>query len=444
VKNFFASVSPALAGVLAALEADQELWNLLTTPLMLTIIVLAGIGESSQALAGSPEPVDGRRQLFDAYVVEVLARRRSHERGTPERFLPAIRTLAAASTTMDSGVVVTDLDPEKAGAILTPAVKANFTKTGTAAIVVSGLAWTVGGALHFGGPAALIPVLLGALGLLVVWNQYSAPVRNQPAFLAMILAFTAAAAGLTAGATALLAESHRAVTTAGIAFYVAPIIVMAVSGLRDTSSTRTASILEQLVYLGAAVVGAGGLLLVSLRPLMLEGWALAAAPGVCFVIGVAAAVRYNNDESPSSEPFVTSRYVLLRAAAYAAVGTGLVFLLSDRWDGPFWEVLAGMVIGLIYAFAIAVFASVAFLDAWLIRAAMAASGEAVPWRRGFLQFAADRSLLTYVDGQYRFLHLLIRDHLATCDAQRLAEAVTRRRAELQKPRSSQPTARGTA
>ncbi|MEU5949015.1 hypothetical protein ABZ793_26125 [Micromonospora sp. NPDC047465] len=53
-----------------------------------------------------------------------------------------------------------------------------------------------------------------------------------------------------------------------------------------------------------------------------------------------------------------------------------------------------------------------------------------PWRRGYLRLAVDRSLLTKVDGEYRFIHLLIRDHLAGCDPDSLAAEVERRRATL--------------
>jgi hypothetical protein len=54
--------------------------------------------------------------------------------------------------------------------------------------------------------------------------------------------------------------------------------------------------------------------------------------------------------------------------------------------------------------------------------------ETVEPRTGTLH--VDRSLLTWSDGEYRFIHLLVRDHLAECHPVRLAQAVHRRRAQL--------------
>jgi hypothetical protein len=41
-------------------------------------------------------------------------------------------------------------------------------------------------------------------------------------------------------------------------------------------------------------------------------------------------------------------------------------------------------------------------------------GEPDPWRPRLLQFAVDRNLLILVDSEYRFVHLLFRDHLVGC------------------------------
>lgn len=65
-----------------------------------------------------------------------------------------------------------------------------------------------------------------------------------------------------------------------------------------------------------------------------------------------------------------------------------------------------------------------------LQSAAAVTGEHTPWRRSFLRFAADRSLLALVDGEFQFVHLLVRDHLAACDPPALADVVLRRRIEL--------------
>src|SRR5262249_28515970 len=73
-------------------------------------------------LAEKAEPTVRCRLLFDAYIVEVLARRRSNELGNPERKLRAIRTLAVASTKLGAGVRVPPLDFDEADRYLTDPV----------------------------------------------------------------------------------------------------------------------------------------------------------------------------------------------------------------------------------------------------------------------------------------------------------------------------------
>jgi hypothetical protein len=55
----------------------------------------------------------------------------------------------------------------------------------------------------------------------------------------------------------------------------------------------------------------------------------------------------------------------------------------------------------------------------------------LPWRRGaFLRYAAERYVLTKTGrGEYAFIHLLVRDHLAECDPDALAAKVDDRMAE---------------
>jgi hypothetical protein len=52
----------------------------------------------------------------------------------------------------------------------------------------------------------------------------------------------------------------------------------------------------------------------------------------------------------------------------------------------------------------------------------------LPWRRGaFLRYAAERYVLSRTGrGEYAFIHLLVRDHLAECDPDALAAKVDQR------------------
>lgn len=64
------------------------------------------------------------------------------------------------------------------------------------------------------------------------------------------------------------------------------------------------------------------------------------------------------------------------------------------------------------------------------QAALAVAGDPSPWRPGFLDELVARGLLVAVDGERRFVHLLVREHLAACDPCALASAVAQRRTEL--------------
>jgi hypothetical protein len=68
-------VGQPLAAVRDILQKDPTLWELLDTPLMLTIVTLAYAGESAEALLTRETPEDRRRHLFAAYVNRMFQRR---------------------------------------------------------------------------------------------------------------------------------------------------------------------------------------------------------------------------------------------------------------------------------------------------------------------------------------------------------------------------------
>ena len=107
VSAFLSRISPQLRGVADALAADEQLWEMLTTPLMLNIMALAYGDGSAPDVPAEGDPETRRRLLFDAYVVEVLARYRARTWGaSTARTLQALSTLARFTTAVDSGVQV--------------------------------------------------------------------------------------------------------------------------------------------------------------------------------------------------------------------------------------------------------------------------------------------------------------------------------------------------
>jgi hypothetical protein len=431
VKDYLASVSPAQLGVLSALEADEELWELLTTPLMLTIMMLARVDQSSQALTETAEPTGRRRLLFDAYVVEVLARRRSNELGEPERILRAIRTLAAAAAKLETGVLTPPLDPDKANRWLPePAKGVARLWIGPVAIMAAATAWTVASASRFGAVAGIVPVLLGLLFLLPMAPAAQARIVNRWAFAGIVLAVAAVPAALAVTVLALFAGPRWLLTAAGVAAALLTMLSVVVSGMWETPIRSKSSPRDQFYFTLIGLVAAGGVLLCAVRPRLIEGWALGIALGTCLFVSVLF------DPAPMAEtvtaPAGIHRVRRAQRYGYVAVGVLLVLVFADRWPGPFVEPVAGFVVGLIYGF-FAGFLLFEWLGTRLFKAAMVIAGEPVPWRRSFLRFATDRSLLTRTGGEYRFIHLLVRDHLATCDPVRLAGAVRQRRTELLTP-----------
>ncbi|MGH8907203.1 MAG: NACHT domain-containing protein [Egibacteraceae bacterium] len=68
-------VGRPLAGVRAALQDDPTLWELVETPLMLSIVVLTCQGNSAATLSAGGTPQQQRQQLFAAYVAAMFQRR---------------------------------------------------------------------------------------------------------------------------------------------------------------------------------------------------------------------------------------------------------------------------------------------------------------------------------------------------------------------------------
>jgi eukaryotic-like serine/threonine-protein kinase len=90
VDSYLAQVGHALAGAREALQADPTLWELLDTPLMLTIVTLAYAGQPAEALRTGRTLVERRQSLFATYVDRMFQRRSAathYTRQQTERWL---------------------------------------------------------------------------------------------------------------------------------------------------------------------------------------------------------------------------------------------------------------------------------------------------------------------------------------------------------------------
>jgi hypothetical protein len=85
IEGYLTQIGEPLAAVRQALQEDPTLWELLETPLMLTIVTLTYAGEPCTAFYASGTPEAKRRDLFAAYVDRMFRRRSAMTRYTRQQ-----------------------------------------------------------------------------------------------------------------------------------------------------------------------------------------------------------------------------------------------------------------------------------------------------------------------------------------------------------------------
>ncbi|MBU2669793.1 hypothetical protein KOI35_40420 [Actinoplanes bogorensis] len=436
VTAYLSMVSPRLAGVAAVLSADDDLWELLTTPLMLSVLVLAQDNEDWQVLLHGRSRSEQRRLIFDSYVVEMMARRREREVEGPVHAVRAIRTLALVTIELDYGVIVRSL---RSGTLRTSACRpivdaarmwiAPVSCVCVAAVGVAG-AWRFGSSVR---GVAFLAMLLAAMAVMPRWRRAGRLRHARTLVTGCLGAVVAAVATSTIVLVALAALVRMPFGPAGIV--TAPLIVAFIArGVWFPHREASEAWCRRLLVVG--VVGSGlALVFVQIQgqsgaDRLLAGISLLSGIlSLATVLGIAMPVGFHLD--PYTRNRTTGRLwrtlefvlMLLLAPAYG-------FLLVD----PVADTEPRSPVTLVAASLFLVFCAGASIAAVLwplvVVLSFRAAGEPNPWRQSYLRFAADRSLLVRTADGYRFVHLLIRDHLAHSDPEVLGAAVIRRRAEL--------------
>jgi hypothetical protein len=389
---FLDAVSPHLAGVGDALQADHELWELLTTPLMLNIMVLAQNHPDWEALGRARTPLQRRRALFDAYVVEVLARRRSGEVSEPRQTLRAVRTLAQATVLSNTGVTI-------------PTSSVYRTSSHRVSVALSNSGSFVD---RF---RPLMQVQPEMVGFWIYLPTFSIGTIPPTAFMALNFGYIG---GLMPGILCL-----------ALLWLWTPRRLPRCMALADR-----ARLARYLGYLGLAVFTILSFPVALTNLDHLEFLAL-----TLFVCGLVSGttmgfcVRLYDWILPGHSLFdIAERFTLVQLLGYS----GIMFFVPLIFGGSSprgpkimvgWLIAAsiGIVLGMLIEH---------LTSGNMTRFALLINGNQPPWAAPFLRFAADRSLLTYANKEFRFVHLLIRDHLSECDAERLAAEVSSRRTEL--------------
>lgn len=85
IDNYLTQIGKPLAAVRQVLQEDPLLWELLDTPLMLTIVTLAYAGQPAEAFHTRGTPVEQRQFLFTAYVNRMFQHRSAVTRYTRQQ-----------------------------------------------------------------------------------------------------------------------------------------------------------------------------------------------------------------------------------------------------------------------------------------------------------------------------------------------------------------------
>jgi len=462
VVTFFTDVSPRLGGVLDALRDDPELWELLTSPLMLNIVALAYGDRAAQALTAGGDQAQRRARLFDAYVVEVLARRRSNESDCAERTLRAVRALARASTQLYAGVAIVPLNFYTAQKVVDPGVSDIaaswlFPAWGAACGVV------VATAMGATWPGLVAGFLIWLLSLLLFARGTPAKAKAPRLLplaiwvLAMTMSITVVVLILRWLSLLLVNQPRLLVAGVGIAVTIALVkvadfaeiglewLIAACCLIAAYEAPRLGAPHDVLVGWAAGVAGAISWL--SIFVVIAHTGSIHDEMAVRLRLTpthrVSQALLYTSSIHDDTTVRPTSTHRMSQALLYTGTVVVMPIVLAGGWSASSWSSLAGWLAGVCYGFIPGVVLGY-LLTGPILGSMFTIAGESFPWRRALLRFTADRSLLTVVDGEYCFTHLLVRDYLAGCDPHRLADQVNRRRAELVAPHTvSAPSQQST-
>ncbi len=372
VLDYFAAAGPALDGARAAIEQDDELWDLVNSPLMLNVLLLAYQDRDPETVA---DLSDVRRELFDTFIVEVLSRRR---RATTRQYdartaVRSLRTLALRTRNRRGAQSVILRWPNADGR----------DADGSVTYLLHSICL----------PALLAGVVAGST--LVTVAQYGVLAGLTVAACALLLVYRLGSSG---NAVVLRMLDLSQLTVALVAF----VVGTAASGVLLVAATSLHD--GDLIFISGLLIGTIVGRAVRTLTLIPVYWRFLSARSSRWRIG----------------PWVLGGVV---------VGVALALLLgTGRTSTRLTEVMPGLIAGLVLL-GIRRYRppGASLLYRVLLDVLLCWTGQLAWRRRAFLMYAADRFVLARTaPGEYSFIHLLIRDHLADCDPDALAAKVDRR------------------
>jgi hypothetical protein len=430
-----------LTRVKAALDADPTLRELLNSPLMLNIMTLAFHGRDV------PLSVH-RRDLFDAYLTEVLSSRRL----APARYRidQVVRWLRYLASTATGAVLPSLRRPRLSGnlAAVPPEIAAGMTRVffpaafGGAASVAA--FWV---SLRFGVLTAYALVVVGTVLLPLLHLSFPVttprkavqlPMRVMWLLLGGCFGIAVGLSGLVLGelTVAWLASSHGIWMDGDFLFVI-------VTGLLARWWWGHGYALDRPNVTGTfcgLVIGSATFVLVwrlGISHTTLQGGAvglgLGATLGVLTVLARTVRRAFGPDLAARSVLGWHQREMRFTAPALllgAFTGATLAHVTGMHDDSVAWLLFPGFVAGLIIEPMVASSYPSQGVHLWttvlLIRVPLILTGHMPLRRKRFLRYASDRIILVPADGQHRFVHALVRDHLTTSDPETLAAKVRQR------------------
>ncbi|MEU4390890.1 NACHT domain-containing protein [Kribbella sp. NPDC023855] len=443
VLDYFASGGEELAGALAALERDEDLWDLVNSPLMLNVMALAYQGRDAREVAAGVL-ADHRRDLFDTFISEVLARYRPSSPHFESR--AAVRSLWCLAwwTRTRAGdriEVPRRLTPNGWYGLVLPAVGYLAHMVCLPALFAGLAAGSAAAATALYGVSSGLAVAAIALVLVHVrphtwWTLQQG--RDQPrGRLLAVMICAGAVAGL---ASALVVTALVESLPAWLGLALQGVVVWVSFGLEYVLSVNNLRRLLLTVRL-LGVTAASWLVFNAVdHPTdFVAGSAIAlmVAQGIRFVkaLPMDHLVYPHSKEEHAGDRWRMDKWTGTGALAglLVAVALGASLWWSNGLE-PVMGIVAGTVAAKAWRRRAPVFAGPLSrgLHGFLLRW----SGY-LPWRRGaFLRYAAERYVLAKTGrGEYAFIHLLVRDHLAECDPDTLAAKVDERIAARTSPSS---------
>lgn len=435
VLDYFESGGHELAGARAAIERDDDLWDLVNSPLMLNVMALAYRGrDASDVAAGAV--ADHRREVFDTFISEVLSRQRSNSAHYDSR--AAVRSLWCLAwwTRTRAGdriEVPRRLTPNGWYGLVLPAV-GYLAHMVCLPALFAGL--VAGAALATTALYGVLPGLavgVAALALVHVtphtwWKLREGGEQPRRMLMVVMLAMGTVTGLLSVLAVAAIAE--RVPAWLGLAFQSAIVwSSYALESLLSANNRRRLLLGIRLI----AVTVASWLVYANVNDpqVFVAGCAigLIVAQGIRFVKALPMDhLVYPHDTGEYQAGHRMDPWTVGGALAGLLAAVALGASLGTHSIEAVLGIAAGTVAAKAWRRRAPVFAGglSRLLHGFLLRW----SGYLPWWRGAFLRYAADRYVLARTGrGEYTFIHLLVRDHLADCDPDALAAKVDERLAQ---------------